>query len=103
MQTFIPWLLIAPPVLLVLVGLGSRRQSGATASRSAIMAAAAAVVLAVTAAIGLAIGGSYTLRLAPFGAESPIALTLRMDVISATMGLLVAFLGFVVIRFSKIR
>jgi NAD(P)H-quinone oxidoreductase subunit 5 len=101
MQSLVPWLLLASPAFPMLAGLAIRGRSATTAARFAIAAAAVSVLLAMTAVVALYSDGNYFLRLAPLGENSPIALTLKMDVVSATMGLLVSFLGFIVIRFSK--
>jgi NAD(P)H-quinone oxidoreductase subunit 5 len=88
------------PSLPLVAGCAARRLAPAAAGRLATHAAAGSLVLAAGAAVVLAAGGAGTLRLA--GVEgTPPALTLKSDAVAVVMALLVSFLGWVVIRFSR--
>ncbi len=101
MHLYIPWLLLSIPVLPAIAGMLARHLSAASAARLSIAAAAASLVIAAAACVGLAMGGPLTARWMPLGADSSFSLSLRLDVVSAVMVLLVSFLGFIVVRFSK--
>lgn len=94
-------LLTALPLLPLLAGLLARGRAPVAAGRLVVTAAALASGLAVAAVAGLVVAGTVTARWAPFGAESALAFTLRLDAVSAVMVVLVSFLGLVVLRFSR--
>jgi NAD(P)H-quinone oxidoreductase subunit 5 len=102
MRSFLPLLLVAIPVLPLLAGLLAR-MGGAPARTARWVAAAAGVsaLLAAVAALALITGGPLTVRWTPWGADPDWTLSLRLDAISAVMAVLVSFLGWVVLRFSR--
>jgi NAD(P)H-quinone oxidoreductase subunit 5 len=92
MQTLTPWLVIAGPLVLALAGLALPGRP-ATASRLAGAAAAFALACALLAAAALAIGGTVSHAFAgPAG--------IYFDALSATMLLLVSFVGAIVVRYT---
>ena len=93
-------LLATIPALPLAAGCLARKISATSAGRLTTAAAAGSLALAVTAATLAAIHGPSTARIASM-ADSPVALTLRLDAVSAVMVLLVSFLGLTVIRFSR--
>ena len=95
-------LLFALPCLPLLAGLLVRRLPATLAGRFAAAAAGLAFALALllTAALLLS-GGPITARWAPIGPDAAFALALRLDAVSAVMVVLVAFLGTVVLHFSR--
>jgi NAD(P)H-quinone oxidoreductase subunit 5 len=104
MSLLLPFLLAFLPVLPLLAGLLARGRSPGLAGRLATSAAALSAVLAATCATALALGAApagFTARWAPFGTDAAFAIALRLDAISAVMVVLVAFLGTVVLRFSR--
>ena len=101
MRTLLPLLLAAIPLLSFSAGLLARGRSSAVAGRLVIGAASLSAVLAVAAVALLLTGGPFTARWTPFGADAAFAFALRLDGISAVMILLVAFLGAVILRFSR--
>lgn len=90
---------LAPAVLLAVAALaalrGGRRPQGIP--RLAEGAALAALVLALAGAARVALHGAETLALGAGGA----LVALRLDAISATMAVLVAFVGWVVVRYAR--
>lgn len=92
-------LLLAPLPLLVVAGLAATRPGRRPAAVPALAEAAAllALVLAAAGVVWLAAAGPAALTLG----SGPLALSLALDPISATMGLLVAFVGWVVVRYSR--
>lgn len=100
MSFSLSWLLGLIPLLPAAAGLLAVRRSAPVAVRLARGAATGALALAAVAVFALAVAGSTTVRWSPFGAEAPLHFSLRLDVISAVMALLVGFLGWVVIRFA---
>ncbi|MFN3991460.1 MAG: proton-conducting transporter membrane subunit [Tabrizicola flagellatus] len=92
-------LLLAPLPLLVVAGLAATRPGRRPAAVPALAEAAAllALVLAAAGVVWLAVAGPAALTLG----SGPLALSLALDPISATMGLLVAFVGWVVVRYSR--
>ncbi len=102
MRSFLPLILVAIPVLPLLAGLLAR-VGGAPARTARWVAAAAGVsaLLAAVAALALITSGPLTVRWTPWGAASAWTLSLRLDAISAVMAVLVSFLGWVVLRFSR--
>ncbi len=101
MQALLSYSLLALPALPLLAGVAARGRSAATAGKLVIGAATGSFILALVVIGGLILQGPHGVRLAPFGAESAIALSLRMDGVAAVMALLVSFLGLTVIRFSR--
>lgn len=104
MRSLLPLLLAAIPLLPLLAGFVVRGRAPALAGRLALGAAGLAAVFAVLSAGLLAFAsppGAFTARWAPFGPDATFALALRLDAVSAVMVVLVAFLGAVVLRFSR--
>jgi NAD(P)H-quinone oxidoreductase subunit 5 len=101
MHPLIPWLLVLIPVLPLIAGLLARPLPAAAATRLVVTAAAGSLGLALLAGLGLALDGPLTARWSAFGAGSAFSLSLRLDVVSAVMVLLVAFLGLSVLRFAR--
>lgn len=87
-------LLVAIPALPLLAGILCRGRSAATAGRLATTLAGASLIAALTQLASLLTQGPAEIR---FASE----LTLRLDSITVTMALLVSFLGWVVLRFSR--
>lgn len=90
---------LAPLPLLAAAGFAAtrpgRRPSGVPALAEA--AALAALALAAAAAVQVVLAGPATLSVG----SGPWMLALRLDAISATLGLLVAFVGWIVVRYSR--
>ena len=101
MSLFISLVLVAVPGLPVAAGLRARSQPAAAAGRLTLIAATVAAILAVLSIAALAVAGPHTVRWAPFGPESALAVALRLDAVSAVMIVLVAYLGAIVLRFSR--
>jgi NAD(P)H-quinone oxidoreductase subunit 5 len=102
MRSFLTLILVAIPVLPLLAGILARlggipartaRWVSATAGMSALLAAAAAVALIT--------GGPLIVHWTPLAAGSAWSLSLRLDAISAVMVVLVSYLGWTVLRFSR--
>jgi NAD(P)H-quinone oxidoreductase subunit 5 len=100
MQSLLPFLLLAIPLRPLAAGLVCRFVSPSGAGRLAGLAAAISALLAGTAAFALVNSRPATARWVPAGVEN-LALSLRLDAISAVMVVLVSFLGTVVLRFSR--
>jgi NAD(P)H-quinone oxidoreductase subunit 5 len=98
MESKLGLLVAAMPLLPVLAGLLCRRSSAREAGVLAILAAAGSFLLALILVAVVLVGGPLSVPLTPSGAEP---FSLRLDGIAATMALLVSFLGFTVLRFSK--
>lgn len=98
-QAILSSLLPVLPTLPLLSGLLCIGKSGATAARISSYFASGVLALAISLTAGLTLVGPAAAKL-PLGASS-LALSLRLDPISATMAMLVSFLGFVVLRFSR--
>ncbi len=104
MQTFFPTLIFALPALSILpllAGIISRYLPAQSAGRVTITAAAGSFLISGLALIALITHGEHRWRLAPLGENFPLAISLTMDAIAVTMALLVSFLGFIVMRFSR--
>ncbi len=101
MQALLSTSLLAIPALPLLAGLAARSHSATTAGKLTIGAASGSLILVFVVIGGLILQGPHGVRLSPLGMESNIALSLRVDVVAAVMALLVAFLGLMVIRFSR--
>lgn len=101
MSLFLSLMIVAVPGLPALAGVLARSRGAAAAARLTLGAAAAAAGLGVLGAAALAAYGPHTLRWAPYGSDAALAVALRLDAVSATMVLLVSFLGAVVLRFSR--
>jgi NAD(P)H-quinone oxidoreductase subunit 5 len=87
-----------------LLPLGTVRDPVATAWRRGIVAAAVAFALALVAALALPIRGAGIFRIFGFGSpgEPPaLRLDLRLDLVGGAMLLLVAFIGWVILQFSR--
>lgn len=96
-----PLVLFAVPGLPVAAGLLVRSLPAATAGRLTLRAAMAAAGLSLLGIAGLAVAGPHTVRWAPFGIDSALAVALRLDAVSAAMIALVTYLGAMVLRFSR--
>jgi NAD(P)H-quinone oxidoreductase subunit 5 len=101
MRTVVPLVLTLVPALPLLAGLAARLAGPALAGSIATRGAAASVALAAAAAAFLMLEGPLTARWAPFGTDAALAFALRLDAVSAVMVVLVAFLGAVVLHFSR--
>jgi NAD(P)H-quinone oxidoreductase subunit 5 len=99
-------LLLLVPLCYALVALMPNRSATAPGSLWARGQAAAgvALALALAAAVGLGLsgGGSVTLlELLPLGNLGALDLSVRLDVLTGAMLLLVTFIGFLILRFSR--
>ena len=101
MSRYLSVVLLGLPALPLAAGIAARVFGPRPAGRLTAFAAAAATLLATVAAALLMAHGPQTARWAPFGENAAFAGALRLDAVSATMGLLVAFLGTVVLGFSR--
>jgi len=100
MHNTLPLLGIAGPAALLLAFAVSRADPGlrpAAAKLAATLASLLALVAAVAASAGLAIHGAQSWTA---GSGALQVLSVRLDMVSATMLLLVSFIGAVVIRYS---
>lgn len=89
------------PLTMAIAGLLARSLRPGAAGRLAI-GAANAVLLAATVAAGLLMAhGPMSARWSPFGPDSAFALSVRFEIVAAVMTLLVAFLGRIVLGFSR--
>ncbi|MCI3131108.1 proton-conducting transporter membrane subunit [Phenylobacterium aquaticum] len=93
----LPLLAPAALVLSAVVGFCSPGPRPGLAPRVAELAALGALAVAVASAIGLGLHGPETSRLVGWGG---LGLSLRLDAVSAVMMLLVAFIGWVVVRYA---
>jgi len=100
MSLIIILLLVAVPTLPIAAGLLARLSAPDAASRLTSRAAILATILAALAALSLLLQGPQLARWAPFGTDAAFAFALRLDAISATMIVLISFLGAIVLRFS---
>ena len=99
-MTFLPPLILFAPILLLLVASLAILRPGrrpAALPRLAEGAALGVVALAVAGVVQLFTLGAVTVS---FGA-GPAAIAFRLDAVSATMALLVAFVGWAVVRYSR--
>ncbi len=99
MTSLIPLSLLAPLILLACAGLAAA-QPGRRPGRLPMLAegaALAALVLAAAGAAQLALAGPSTFG---FGSGA-LLVAFRLDAVSATMALLVAFIGWIVTRYSR--
>lgn len=94
-------LLLLLPALPLAAGLLVRSDAPRTAGRLTGGAAWAAAGLALAAGVRLLVLGPVTVRWAPFGTDAAFAFALRFDAVSAVMAALVAWLGVVVIGYSR--
>ncbi|HRE79419.1 MAG TPA: proton-conducting transporter membrane subunit [Opitutaceae bacterium] len=101
MRLFLSVVLIAMPLLPLAAGLLARFRHATAAGRLTLGAATVAACLALVAVAALSISGPHTIRWAPFGTNSMIAVALRLDAVSGGMILLVTYLGAIVLRFSR--
>jgi NAD(P)H-quinone oxidoreductase subunit 5 len=101
MSLYTSFVLVAVPGLAVAAGLIARSCPARAAGRLASTAAIVAVALALLSIPVLTVSGPQTVRWAPFGIESALAVALRLDAVSAAMIALVTFIGAVVLRFSR--
>jgi len=100
MSLIIILLLVAVPTLPIAAGLLARLSAPDAASRLTSRAAILAAILAALSALSLILPGPHLARWAPFGVDAAFAFALRLDAISATMIVLISFLGAIVLRFS---
>lgn len=98
---FLSLLLIVVPLTPLLGGWLFRHLPARTAARAGILASHAALLGVALSVVHLATAGRFTATVGPLPAEALGSVTLRLDVISAVFGGLVAFLGTVVTRFSR--
>ncbi len=99
-----PWLsllLLGIPALPLLAGLVTRFGPAQQAGRTATIAAAFAALLAAVVTIAAFAGGQLVLPFGSFGITAAVGLKFRVDAIAGIMVVLVSFLGFVVLRFSR--
>jgi NAD(P)H-quinone oxidoreductase subunit 5 len=94
-------LLVALPGLPIAAGLVAWWLDPVWAARLTCRVATLAAILAVGLAAVLLQGGPQTVRWAPAGGAAAFAVSLRLDVVSVVMGVLVSFLGAVILRFSQ--
>lgn len=96
----LPVIALAPPVLFATSAFAATRpgRRPAAVPRLSEAAALGAAALALAGLGQLLLSGPAVLRL---GGEGPVSLVLRLDAVSATMVALVAFIGWVVMRFSR--
>ncbi len=94
-------LLVALPGLPLGAGIAAWALGPRLAGRCTLFAATAASLTAAAAAAVLVTHGPQTVRWAPFGEAAAFAAALRLDTLSVVMGLLVSFLGAVVLGFSR--
>lgn len=98
MESILSQLLMAVPLLPLAAGLVSARRSPRTAGILVVTAASGALLVSLVLSAALVVHGGLKVRLLPWGQEP---LSLGMDGVSATMAVLVSFLGLTVIRFSR--
>jgi NAD(P)H-quinone oxidoreductase subunit 5 len=84
-------------LLAAALGLALARGSAALASKLAELGALGALALAIVAVAGVLVGETATLAIG----VDPAGLVLRVEPISATLQLLISFVGWVVIRYSR--
>ena len=101
MSRYLSVVLLGLPTLPLAAGIAARVLGPRPAGRLTTLAAAAATLLAAVAVALLIAHGPQTVRWAPLGESAAIAGALRLDAVSAMMGLLVAFLGAVALGFSR--
>lgn len=101
MSSSLSLLLVLIPLLPALAALVARRASASAAARLTVTAAALAAALALVGSVAGALHGPQVFSWAPAGRDAPFALTLRLDLVSAIMALLVSFVGLSVLRFSR--
>lgn len=101
MSLFLSLVMFAVPGLPVAAGLLARSRNATAAGRLTLGAAKVAACLALLGIAVLSVSGPHTVRWAPFGTESALAVALRLDAVSAAMIVLVTYLGAIVLRFSR--
>jgi NAD(P)H-quinone oxidoreductase subunit 5 len=89
------------PLFPLVAGGWAWRASGGTAGRRINLGVQGAVLVAFILALGLIFSGPLNVVYAIGGSPSVVALSLRLDLVTAVMGLLVASLGAVIVRFSR--
>lgn len=95
------FLLLLLPGLPAAAGLAARYAGPVRAGVLTGIAAWLAFGSALAAAGWVAMQGPYTARWAPFGLDAGLTVAFRLDAVSMTMSVLVAFLGAVVLGFSR--
>lgn len=101
MNGFSFWALSGIPMLPTIAGLVSARLPGGLAARVSLLATTGSAVLALVSAVGLWVSGPRNAPLPSLLGTSFGGVSLRLDTITAVMGLLVASLGLVITRFSR--
>ena len=99
-----PFLVIAPPVLLLIaaaLGFAQPGRIGRSALALIELLALLALGLALATMAVLGTSGAATLTLAAADPALPL-LAFRLDLISATMLLLVSFIGWIVVRYARV-
>ncbi|MGX6646477.1 proton-conducting transporter transmembrane domain-containing protein [Maricaulaceae bacterium MS644] len=99
MSDLSPLTVWAPLVLLAAAGIAALRPGRRPAGLGPLAEGAALISVAIAAAglIQLVFGGPASTRIF----SGPALLTVRLDALSATMTLLVAFIGWIVVRYSR--
>lgn len=85
------------PLVAAALGLALARGSAGLASKLAELGALGALALAIVAVAGVLVGETATMAIG----VDPAGLDLRVEPISATLQLLISFVGWVVIRYSR--
>lgn len=97
---FIPPLIAFAPLLValtaILAALRPGRRPGSTPALAE-LAALGALALAIAGAIQFLVSGAVAVSVL----DGPLALTVRLDALSATMAVLVGFVGWIVTRYSR--
>ena len=102
MRTFLPLLAASLPLGPALAGALAGGLRPSEAGRLACRASRLALVSAAAASAWLCVsGGVATARWSPIGDGSPFAVGVRFDALSATLAVLVTFVGDAVMRFSR--
>ncbi|WP_316174970.1 MULTISPECIES: NADH-quinone oxidoreductase subunit L [unclassified Bradyrhizobium] len=98
MNQLLPCLAALAPLTLAVVALAGTGGSARTVARNAIATAALAFALATLASLGAAVmGAGRTPLLGGYG----LGLSLQLDTLGAILIMLVSFIGFVVVRYSR--
>ncbi|MBN8247319.1 MAG: hypothetical protein J0L84_07735 [Verrucomicrobia bacterium] len=95
------WVLAAIPLLPFAAGVAAARGSAARAGRLSLLATTGSAVLALASGMGLLVTGPGSAPIPLPGDAFVGGVSLRLDTITAVMGLLVASLGMVITRFSR--
>jgi NAD(P)H-quinone oxidoreductase subunit 5 len=101
MSRLVSVLLVGLPALPMAAGIAARAFGPRLAGRLTTLAATAATLVAAAVATLAVFHGPQTVRWVPLGEDAAFAGAFRLDAVAATMGLLVSFLGAVVLNFSR--